>query len=199
MTAQTIRKELANAFTDMTDFAFRDMVFGENTVTVAYLVGFCSRIFVNKYILEPISYAYTAGNASFPLESIITNIKVEKITEMDGAIRAILSGNAFVFSDTMENILGISVFTKNDEGRSTMEPETENVIRGPHEGFTESAENNVVLLRRRIHSAKLKRRSFVVGQETMTDVSVVFMEGIANGEVVSEVCRRISEIKTDAI
>jgi spore germination protein KA len=199
MTAQTIRKELASVFTDMTDFAFRDMVFGEKTVTVAYLVGFCSRIFVNKYILEPISYAYTAGNASFPLESIITNIKVEKITEMDGAIRAILSGNAFVFSDTMENILGISVFTKNDEGRSTMEPETENVIRGPHEGFTESAENNVVLLRRRIHSAKLKRRSFVVGKETMTDVSVVFMEGIANGEVISEICRRISEIKTDAI
>jgi spore germination protein KA len=183
----------------MTDFAFRDLEFGENTITVAYLVGFCSRVFVNKYILEPISRAYASGESSFPMESLITNIKVEKITDIKDAVRAILSGNAFVFSDTMQDILGISVFTKNDEGRSISEPETENVIRGPHEGFTESAENNVVLLRRRIHSARLKRRSFVVGAETATDVSVVFMEGIANREIVSEVCRRITEIKTDAI
>lgn len=199
MTEGSIRKELGGVFTDMTDFAFRDMVFGEKTITVAYLAGFCSRVFVNKYILEPISRAYATGAASFPLESMITNIKVEKITDMSAAVRAILSGNAFVFSDTMQDILGISVFTKNDEGRSTEEPETENVIRGPHEGFTESAENNVVLLRRRIHSAKLKRRSFVVGTESATDISVVFMEGIADAKIVSEICRRISEIKTDAI
>lgn len=199
MTEKTIRNELATIFADMSDFAFRDMTFGENTVTVAYLVGFCSRVFVNKYILEPISRAYMAGMTSFPMESIITNIKVENIVDMESAARAILSGNAFVFSDTMTHILGISVFTKNDEGRSTVEPETENVIRGPHEGFTESAENNVVLLRRRIHSAKLKRRLFVVGNETKTDVSVVFMEGIANPQVIEELCRRVSAIETDAI
>ena len=199
MTESAIRRDLEAVFTDMTDFAFREMVFGETTVTVAYLVGLCSRIFMNQDVLEPISRAYAKGNVTVPMESLITNTKVEKIMDIDAAVGTILSGNAFVFSDTMQDILGISVFIKNDEGRSTTEPETENVIRGPHEGFTESAENNVVLLRRRIHSAKLKRRSFVVGRETSTDVAVVFMEGIADPDVVSEICRRISEIETDAI
>ncbi len=200
MNRERIKTELSEIFSDMADFAFRELYFGENTISIAYLVGFCSRIYVNKYIIEPISRAYTASEAEdVPLESLITNIKLEQITDMDAAVSAILSGNAFVFSDTMQEILGLSVFTKNDEGRSTMEPETENVIRGPHEGFTESAENNVVLLRRRLHSAKLKRRLFTVGTESVTDVSVVFMEGIAKSDVVEEVCRRLREIRTDAI
>ncbi len=195
-----MKRELSETFSDMADFAYRELFFGENTVSIAYLVGFCSRVYVNKYIIEPISRAYTVmDNVDIPLESLITNIKLERITDKDLAVRAILSGNAFVFSDTMEGILGLSVFTKNDEGRSPNEPETENVIRGPHEGFTESAENNVVLLRRRLHSARLKRRTFTVGSESQTDVSVVFMEGIAKRETVEEVCRRISSIGTDAI
>ena len=95
MNAETIRKELSAVFTDMTDFAFRDLSFGKETVTIAYLVGFCSRVFVNKYIIEPISRAYAAGEANFPLESLITNIKVEQITDVEAAVRAILSGKHF--------------------------------------------------------------------------------------------------------
>lgn len=198
---EEIKRELSAIFSDMTDFAFRELYFEGNTITVAYLVGFCSRTYVNQYILEPISRAYTAsgGKGLPPLESLITNIKLEPIDDVTSAATAILSGNAFVFSDTMRDILGLSVFTKNDDGRSPMEPETENVIRGPHEGFTESAEGNVVLLRRRLRSARLKRRSLTVGRDTSTDVSVLFMEGLAREEAVEEVCRRLRAIDTDSI
>ncbi len=199
MTANEIKNELQTIFCDMSDFTFREMTFEENTLYVAYLSGFCSKDMISHMILEPISRCHMMGKTVFSLESLITSNKTEAITELEKAVNAILSGNAFVFSDTMQDIFGISVSAKNDAGRSTSEPETENVIRGPHEGFTESAENNVVLLRRRIHSAKLKRQSFVVGEETKTDVSVVYMEGIANSDVITELCRRISEIKTDAI
>ncbi len=199
MRVDEIKTEMKKIFSDMSDFVFRDLCFEGNTISIAYLSGFCSKTFISETILEPISRMYAMGRTSFPTEMLITSNKVEKIENMENAVNAVLTGNAFVFGDTMQDILGISVSAKNDEGRSVSEPETENVIRGPHEGFTESAENNVVLLRRRIHSAKLKRRSFVVGKESATDVSVVFMEGIANENVIEELCRRLSEIKTDAI
>lgn len=195
-----MKRKLSEAFSDMADFSYRELVFPKNTVSVAYLVGFCSRDYVNEYIIEPISRAYAMENVDdVSLENLITNIKIERITDIASAIRAVLSGNAFVFSDTMTEILGLSVFTKSDTGRSPTEPETENVIRGPHEGFTESAENNAVLLRRRLRSEKLKRRSFSVGRESATDVSVMFMDGIAKCEIVEEVCRRLSLIDTDVI
>ena len=199
MDAEKIRENLFAVFSDMTDFAVREMDFGETKLYIAYFVGFSSREYMNRYILEPISRAYAVQGKNAPISALITNIKIEKLSRFSDAADAVLAGNAVLFGDIGEDVLGISVFTKNDAGRSTDEPDTENVIRGPHEGFTESGENNVVLLRRRIHSDKLKKRSFTVGTLTKTDVSVLYMEGIAKQELVSLVCRRISAIETDAV
>ncbi len=197
--SEKMKEKLFAVFSDMSDFSVRELDLGKIKLYIAYFVGFSSRDYINQYVIEPISRAYAAKDASIPLASLITNVKVEKIKEFSKAAEAILAGNAFLFGDIREDVLGISVFTKSDAGRSTDEPDTENVIRGPHEGFTESGENNVVLLRRRIHSAKLKRKSFSVGSVSKTDVAVLYMEGIAKNSLVEEVCRRISDIKTDAV
>ena len=199
MDAEKIKGELFTVFADMSDFAVIELDFGIAKLCIAYFVGFSSREYMNKYILEPISRAYAAGEVKVSLSSLITNIKIEKIFDFSAAKEAVLAGNAVLFGDIHEECLGISVFTKNDAGRSPDEPDTENVIRGPHEGFTESGENNVVLLRRRLHSEKLKRRAFTVGTVSKTDVTVLYMEGIAKKELVSLVCKRISEIETDVI
>jgi spore germination protein KA len=199
MEAEKVREAFFTVFSDSSDFAVRELDLGGTKLYIAYFVGFSSREYMNKYILEPISRAYASGEILVPLSSLITNIKIEKLTDFSSAKEAVLAGNSVLFGDMREEILGISVFTKNDTGRSTEEPDTENVIRGPHEGFTESGENNVVLLRRRLHSEKLKRLSLTVGNVSKTDVSVLYMEGIAKKELVSLVCKRISEIQTDAI
>lgn len=199
MDAEQIKERFFTVFSDMTDFAVRELDFGETKLYIAYFVGFSSREYMNKYMIEPISRAYAAREADVPLSALITNIKIEKLLDFSSAKEAVLAGNAVLFGDIREDVLGISVFTKNDSGRSTNEPDTENVIRGPHEGFTESGENNVVLLRRRLHSEKLKRRSFTVGSISGTEVSVLYMEGIAREELVSLVCDRISGIETDAV
>ena len=199
MDGEKIKEKFFTVFSDMTDFAVRELDFGKTKLYIAYFVGFSSREYMNEYMIEPISRAYASREAAVPLSSLITNVKIEKLHDFSSAKDAVLAGNAVLFGDLREDAFGISVFTKNDTGRATNEPDTENVIRGPHEGFTESGENNVVLLRRRLHSEKLKRCGFTVGSISKTDVSVLYMEGIAKNELVSEVCRRISEIETDAV
>ena len=199
MDGEKLKQRFFSYFSDMSDFGVRELDFGKTKLYIAYFVGFSSRDYVNRYVIEPISAAYAAKETGVALSSLITNIKIEKVADFSAATAAVLAGNAVLFGDIREDALGISVFTKNDTGRATNEPETENVIRGPHEGFTESAENNVVLLRRRIHSEKLKRRSFSVGEISKTDVSVLFMEGIARESVVCEVCKRLSSMRTDAV
>ena len=199
MDGEKIKEQFFTVFSDMTDFAVRELDFGKAKLYIAYFVGFSAREYMNEYMIEPISRAYASEEATVSLSSLITNIKIERLHDFSEAKESVLAGNAVLFGDIREDVFGISVFTKNDTGRATNEPDTENVIRGPHEGFTESAENNVVLLRRRLHSEKLKRRGFTVGSVSKTDVSVLYMEGIARKELVDEVCRRISEIETDAI
>lgn len=199
MDGEKIKEKFFSVFSDMTDFSVRELVFGKTKLYIAYLVGFSSREYMNKYLIEPISRAYASKETSVAISSLITNIKIEMLKDFSAAKDAVLAGNAVLFGDIHEESFGISVFTKNDTGRSPNEPDTENVIRGAHEGFTESGENNVVLLRRRIHSEKLKRKSFSVGNITKTDVSVLYMEGIAKESIIADVCKRISDIRTDAV
>lgn len=182
-----VKNEFSGVFADMSDFSFRELVFGENRIFIAYISNYSSKLMINKYVIEPISYAYENGTAKFPLESVITNVKVEALADFAAAEQAILAGNAVVFYDGYETGYGISVFTKNEEGRSTSEPGDGNVIRGPHEGFTESAENNAMLLRRRLHTSRLKKKSMTVGSVSGTDVAVMYIDGIADMKTVDEV------------
>ena len=199
MDGEMMKAKFFSVFSDCSDFAVRELRFGKTEIYIAYFVGFSSRDYINEYVIEPISRAWATREPGITISSLITNVKIQKLIDFSSAKEAVLAGNAVVFGDIREDALGIEVFTKNDTGRSINEPDTENVIRGPHEGFTESGENNAVLLRRRIHSERLKRKSVSVGELTKTDVSILYMEGIATESLVAEVSQRISSIATDAV
>jgi spore germination protein KA len=199
MDGEMMKAKFFSVFSDCSDFAVRELRFGKTEIYIAYFVGFSSRDYINEYVIEPISRAWATRESGITISSLITNVKIQKLIDFSSAKEAVLAGNAVVFGDIREDALGIEVFTKNDTGRSINEPDTENVIRGPHEGFTESGENNAVLLRRRIHSERLKRKSVSVGELTKTDVSILYMEGIATESLVAEVSQRISSIATDAV
>ncbi len=194
-----IKERLSVLFSDMCDFVIREMNFGKKRLYVAYINGFSSRIFINQFILEPIGRAMRGGHLPYPLSTVIINGKVEKLYDMAAVKSAILAGDAVVFGDYIDEGIALSVTTKNEDGRSMAEPDTENVIRGPHEGFTESAENNAMLIRRRLRTEKLKRKLFPIGTLTMTNVSVMYLEGVADETMVERVIARIKEIKTDAL
>ncbi len=198
MDAERLKKEIGRELSDFADLSTREVRYGERTVTVMYLSGMCAKSFLNRYVLEPIISASASGHTALPIDALITNNKVDAVRELEAAVEAILEGSAFVFSDGM-TVLGYAVSAKNEAGRSVSEPETENVIRGPHEGFTESAENNAMLIRRRIRSKKLKKKEFQVGSLSKTTVAVMYMDGIADENALEEICRRIEGISTDAI
>jgi stage V sporulation protein AF len=55
------------------------------------------------------------------------------------------------------------------------------------------------MIRRRIRDTSLRVRYLCVGESSKTDVSVVYIEGKADKKQVSEIIKRISEIKTDSL
>jgi hypothetical protein len=113
MDGEKIKEKFFTVFSDMTDFAVRELDFGKTKLYIAYFVGFSSREYMNKYMIEPISRAYAAREAVVPLSSLITNVKIEKLKDFTSAKDAVLAGNAVLFGDVREDIFGISVFTKN--------------------------------------------------------------------------------------
>lgn len=109
----------------------------------------------------------------------------------------LLLGNTLVLTEDSTDVLHI--VTAGGEFRAITESQTESVVRGPKEGFVETLSINVSLLRRRIHSPDLRVTYKTIGYKSNTRVAIVYMDGIADEDVVAEVFRRLDEIQIDGI
>ena len=102
-----------------------------------------------------------------------------------------------LLSEGFDKALIIS--TKGWDKRSISEPQTESVVRGPREGFTENFRTNTALLRRRIKSPNLRMDHLTIGEKTDTNVCVAYIEGVADPGIVETVKARLKSISADAI
>ena len=131
------------------------------------------------------------------LQSILPGLEYRKVSKMGDAIDAILSGDAVIFFGESKEAL---VFGARGWANSGInEPVSETVIKGPHEGFTETLRINTSLLRRKIKHPSLRLISLKLGDLTNTDLVVAYMDKIASPDIVSEVLRRLSKIKMDGV
>jgi len=112
-------------------------------------------------------------------------------------VEQILSGQAVLMVEEID--VAFSFRTKHSAGRAIEEPETEHVIRGPREGFVESIDTNVMLIRRKIKTTSLKIEYLTLGKQTQTKLAVVYLKGVVDETLVNEVRKRLSRIEIDGI
>ena len=116
---------------------------------------------------------------------------------MEEAVRGILIGDAVLFVDGFAGALKIP-----DKGYPQMgvnPSDTEKVVRGSSEGFTESEKANTALIRKRIRNTGLKVKEFQVGVRSFTNVALVYIEDLANPELVKEIHERLTAYEIDGV
>src|SRR5690606_3719607 len=94
---------------------------------------------------------------------------------------------------------GYTVELSKWDKRSVEQPQSEAVVRGPKEGFIEDIAVNKVLLRRRVRNNNLVFEDFYLGKQTRTNVSLAYIRGIVNEDVLKELKERLSRIDVDSI
>lgn len=188
-----IGDELSERFKECDDFAMREFSSGERRYRVYYIKNFSSRDMINKYIIAPIA-AFHGEKSVF---DAVCFSSAERVFDADKAEEALISGASVVMAEGDD--FALCVMTKNEEGRSQSEPETENVIRGAHEGFTENGGSNVMLLRRRIKSANLKTESILCGTLSRTEVTMVYLDGVVREDVLARLRLKLADIKINGV
>jgi spore germination protein KA len=131
---------------------------------------------------------------------LFTMLSVGDIRESDDLMEAVdgcLAGDAVFFADGFHKALVISC--KGYETRSITEPQTESVIRGPREGFTENLRTNTALLRRKIRNAALTMETTTLGKRTGTAICLAYLKGVASPTLIEEIKNRLKDIDTDSI
>ncbi len=189
-----------DTFSNMCDFNVRKMSFSQRRFALLYISNHSSKEMIAEFILHPLSEAFLRGGEDAPIEDIIVNGGFSAAKSFEDAKNALLSGSSLLIFDGMaRGVYGYVCSTRNEEGRGNDEPETENVIRGPHDGFNESAEQSAMLIRRRIKSERLKSEKMTLGTLTKTDIVIMYIEGIVNTEALATLRRRLKNIKADAL
>lgn len=93
----------------------------------------------------------------------------------------------------------IALETKKDITRSITSPNTENVIRGPSDAFTENIEINIGLIKRRIKSNNLWIKNYNIGLYTKTNISLIYINTIVKEELINIIDDRLNKINIDGI
>lgn len=152
--------------------------------------GLSNRLMVQEHLLEALIDS-DADKAKLPVQEVRTTDLLDEL------LIAILSGDTAVLSEDSERARIVG--TKGWNSRSVDEPQTEALIRGPRDGFTEDFRTNTALIRRRIRDPNLRFETFQLGRRSRTDVAVVYVEGIVNDKLLQEVRNRIHTIDVDEV
>ncbi|HWQ74209.1 MAG TPA: spore germination protein [Syntrophomonas sp.] len=130
-------------------------------------------------------------------QKVLCSGYVKAVSLLPELISACLSGDTAILLEGCSS--GLIVSTKGWDKRSVSEPQSETVVRGPREGFTENLRTNTALIRRRIKSGQLRAEHMTVGRKTRTDVCLMYLNGVADPKVVETVKYRIDRLDVDSI
>ncbi|HYE10984.1 MAG TPA: spore germination protein [Patescibacteria group bacterium] len=119
------------------------------------------------------------------------------LNEIEALISDILNGKTAVFINGYDIAISLSVIKV--EKRNISEPTIEKNVKGAQEAFVESINTNISILRRKVKNNRLKIRLLTLGDLTNQTVALVYIEGIANPEIVETMYNKIKDIQYDGI
>lgn len=168
---------------------------------ILFFDGMIDKDVVNENMIQP----FVRNTLLKDKESLIDRIKnqvlathnIEKTADVNTLIDSMYNGESiFLLEGSSEALV---IFSKGWQTRAIEEPETERVLRGPREGFTESLDINLSLIKRKLRTPDLKIKSRVLGERSRTKVCVCYIKGIVNEKVLEELNRRLDGITIDGI
>ena len=160
---------------------------------LVYLDGMANANLINDYILRPIQ-SRTCRCAS-QVTQVVDFADCTLVEDMETVCARVLQGDTAVFLDGLSACGACE--TKGFDKRAVSTPETENVVKGSHEGFNESIRSNITLVRRAVKSGDLITEMVTVGALSAESCGVLYLDGVTNPDTVAEVKRRLLGIRGD--
>ncbi len=210
LTLEHIKEELS----DSDDLIVKEIkIVGNKKVNIVCIDGLVDSLIIDQNIIKPLlkmteeakqNRENKLGKINMPSifkkieNGLIPHIEMEVATKMSDVVAAVLSGCACLFITGVTD-KAIIFDVKGYEKRPISEPTNENIIKGSKESFNETIRDNTGLLRRRIGNKDLKIKEFEVGNVSKTKVAVVYMEGIADKDILECVIKQIKKIDVDSI
>lgn len=197
-TGEMTDENICAIFRDASDFMRRALHCGEHTLYAYAIDGLVASGSVSEYIIKPISL--WAGAAAIcqlyeeALNGTIYNAVAKPCADIDNVARMLVNGFCVVL---FPGAGAIAFEVKTPDKRGTSAPEVENTVKGAKDAFVETIRSNTSYVRRHLRSPDLRLYETQIGRRTLTNVSIVWLEGLTNPELVERMKSRLHTIDID--
>lgn len=183
------------------DLGLRKLKVLDKQVHFYYVNGLCD----TAYIIEIIEELVNLSDGRKPLSSQVFKIienhlvhqSVSLIKTLDELVDSVLSGLIVIVIEGENE--GLAADVRGYPGRNPEEPDTEKVIRGARDGFTENIVINTAITRRRLRDERLRFEMLQVGERSKTDICIGYLKDVANDDLLELIRNELSSIEIDGL
>ena len=196
MTDENIRR----IFLSAGDFNTRTLHCGEFLLYDYAIDGLTSGGDISEYVIKPIMEQLIGESMQVlydrALHGAVVNSVAKPCKNLDDVATFLVNGFTVVL---FPGVGAIAFEVKTSEKRSLSGPELEHTTKGPKDAFVETVRTNTSLIRRHLRTPDLRLYETTVGRRSLTNVTVVWINGITNPEFVERMKARLDTIDIDGL
>lgn len=193
-------KNISGIFRNAADFIRRELRCGVHTLYAYAIDGLVASGSMSEYVFEPIS-RHLQGDTMEQLyrgalDGVIYNNVAKPCKDLDTISLLLVNGFCVVL---FPGIGAVAYEVRTPDKRGTSAPEVENTVKGAKDAFVETIRSNTSYVRRHLRSPDLRIYETQVGKRSLTNVSVLWLEGITDPELVERMKTRLAAIDIDGL
>ena len=193
-------ENISSIFQGAADFIRRELRCGEHTLYAYAIDGLIASAYASDYIFKPITQHLrgdTMGQLyKGALDGMIYNNVAKPCEDLDMVALLLVNGFCVVL---FPGVGAVAYEVRTPDKRGTSAPEVENTVKGAKDAFVETIRSNTSYVRRHLRSPDLRLYETQVGKRSLTNVSVVWLEGITDPELVERMKSRLAAIDIDGL
>lgn len=181
------------------DFIARKLKCGGQTVYAYMIDGLIASSTASEMVLKPLSQLPKGCMQSLydaALDGSIYNNVADPCADEKTVANKLVNGFLVIL---FPGVGAVAYEVKTPEKRGISPPTVENTVKGPKDAFTETVRTNTSLLRRHLRTPALRFSQSVAGKLTLTNLAVVWIEGVTDPQLVSRLQKRLENLNTESL
>ena len=191
---------ISAVFAGAGDFVRRVLRCGDHTLFIYSIDGLTSGADTSEYVIKPILEQLRGMTVQKlydrALYRVVVNSVAKPCENLDDVALLLVNGFCVVL---FPEVGALAFEVKTGEKRSMSGPELEHTSKGPKDAFVETVRTNTSLIRRHLRTPDLRLYETTVGRRSLTNVTVVWIDGITNPEFVERMKQRLASIDVDSL
>ena len=193
-------ENIQNIFRDAADFIRRELRCGAFRLYAYAIDGLIAASAASDYIFKPITQQLQGDSMKAlyarALDGMIYNCVAVPCENAEHVARMLVNGFCVVL---FPDVGAVAYEVKTPDKRGPSAPEVENTVKGAKDAFVETVRSNTSYIRRHLRSPELRIYETQVGRRSMTNVSVLWLEGLTDPSLVENMKQRIASIDIDGL